>query len=70
MVELSNSTVVHCITTGVALVLAAVLLHVLVKVGLVIPNDALMALGLWLFWIGVTVVSLFVVLFFVFNDIV
>ncbi len=70
MVELSNSTVVHSITTGVALILAAVLLHALVTVGLVTLNYALMALGLWLFWIGVIVASLFVVLFFVFNDIV
>ncbi|MBN2153980.1 MAG: hypothetical protein JW839_21160 [Candidatus Lokiarchaeota archaeon] len=70
MVELSNSTVVHSIATGVGLILAAVLLHSLIGAGLVIPNNALMSLGVWLFWIGVIVASLFAVLFFVFNDIV
>ena len=70
MVELSNSTVVHSIVVGIALILANFLLHALFAAGLVPFNVALLAIAVWLFWIGVTVVSLFAVLFFVFNDIV
>jgi hypothetical protein len=70
MVELSNSTVVHGIVTGVALILANVLLHALVSGGLVISNDALMVLATWLFWIGVGLAAVFGILFFIEFDVV
>ncbi len=70
MVELSNSTVVHSIVVGISFILANLLLHGLFAAGLVEFNVALLGIAVWLFWIGVIIVSLFVVLFFIFNDIV
>ncbi len=70
MVELSNSTVVHGIATGAAFILATILLHSLVTVGLVVYNDALMVFGTWLFWIGVGLAAVFGILFFIEFDVV
>ncbi len=70
MVELSNSTVVHGIATGAALILANILLHALVAGGLVVSNDPLMTLAIWLFWIGVGLAAVFGILFFIEFDVV
>ena len=70
MVELSNSTVVHGIIAGASLILANILLHGLVMGGIVIPNDALMSLATWIFWIGVGIAAVFGILFFLEFDVV
>ncbi len=70
MVELSNSTVVHGIATGAALILATILLHALVIGGLVVNNEALIVFGTWIFWIGVGLAAVFGILFFIEFDVV
>ncbi len=68
--QFSNPTIVHALCTGATFMIMHWIAHVLGEAGIIVIDQVIVDIGIWLFWVGLAIVAVFGVIFFLENDVV